>query len=394
MSPFKNAAHVFIASAARTPVGSFRGSLAKATTPALGTVAARAAIDRSGLSPKDIEEVFMGNVLSAGLGQAPARQVALGAGCPDTTEATTINKVCASGMKAITLATQSLQLGVREIMLAGGMESMSNVPFYAPRGAIYGHQSLQDGIVHDGLWDVYNQVAMGVCAEDTASKYGITREQQDAHAIASYQRAAAAWKAGKFQNEIVAVPLKGRGGKTSMVEVDEEYTKVTLEKIPNLRPVFVPEGGTVTAANSSTLSDGASAVVLASDKAIQDHKLNPLAQVIAYADAAGPPMNFPTAPADAIRNALSIAGLSKEKIDLWEINEAFSVVIRANEQLLDLDPAKVNVAGGGVALGHPIGSSGSRIVVTLTHLLKPGQYGCAAVCNGGGASTAIIIKRV
>ncbi|RKP14853.1 Thiolase, N-terminal domain-containing protein [Piptocephalis cylindrospora] len=394
MSPFRNAAQVFIASAARTPVGSFRGSLAKVTAPALGSVAARAAVERAGLSPSDVEEVFMGNVLSAGLGQAPARQVALGAGCPDTTEATTVNKVCASGMKAITLATQSLQLGVREVMLAGGMESMSNVPFYAPRGAIYGHQSLKDGIIHDGLWDVYNQVAMGVCAEDTAAKYGITREQQDAHAIASYQRAAAAWKAGKFQEEIVGVPIKGRGGKMSMVEGDEEYTKVFLEKIPSLKPVFLPEGGTVTAANASTLSDGASAVVLASGKAAQDHKLTPLAQIISYADAAGAPINFPTAPADAIRNALANAGLSKDKIDLWEINEAFSVVIRANEQLLELDPTKVNVSGGGVALGHPIGSSGARIVVTLTHLLKPGQYGCAAVCNGGGAATAVIIKRL
>ncbi|ORX93033.1 thiolase [Basidiobolus meristosporus CBS 931.73] len=383
---------VVITSVARTPVGCFRGSLAKVPATKLGAIAIKGAIEKSGIKPNQVEEVYMGNVIQAAEGQAPARQAVLGAGCPESTEATTINKVCASGMKAIMLATQNLQVGARSIMVAGGMESMSNSPFYVPRSHEYGHQALSDSIIKDGLWDVYNQIHMGSCAEQTAAKYKITREAQDEHAVSSYKRAAEAWKNGVFKNEIVPVTIKGKKGDT-VIEVDEEYTKVNFDKITSLRPVFQKDG-TVTAANASTLNDGASAVVLMTANKAKDLGVTPLAQVVSYADASCAPVDFPIAPSLAVPIALEKAGLSISDISLFEFNEAFSVVARANEQILGLDPAKVNVAGGAVALGHPIGSSGSRIVVTLTNLLKPGQYGLAAICNGGGGASAIIIKRL
>ncbi|CCF51545.1 hypothetical protein NDA11_000009 [Ustilago hordei] len=382
---------VFILSAARTPVGSFNGVLKKATAPELGVVAVKAAIERAGLKPDQIEEVYMGNVLQGNVGQAPARQVALKAGCPDTTEATTINKVCASGMKAISLAAQNIALGQRGVMVAGGMESMSNAPYYLPRGNTYGHVQATDAIVKDGLHDVYNQVAMGNCAENTAKKLSITREQQDNFAIESYRRSAEAWKADAFANEIAPVTISDKKGDVVISE-DEEYKNVKLEKIPTLRPVF-DKNGTITAANASTLNDGASAVVLASEAEVQKLGVKPLAKIVAFADAACAPIDFPIAPAYAIPKALERAGLTKDDISLFEINEAFSAVALANNQMLGLDASKVNVLGGGVSLGHPIGSSGARIVVTLAHALKPGQYGCAGVCNGGGGASAIIIKR-
>ncbi|SPO37125.1 probable acetoacetyl-CoA thiolase [Pseudozyma flocculosa] len=406
---------VYILSAARTPVGSFNGSLKKLTAPQLGVTAAKAAIERAGLKPEQIEDCYFGNVLQGNVGQSPARQVALGAGCPDTTEATTINKVCASGMKAITLAAQNIALGQRNVMIAGGMESMSNAPrladpvpsrpslspfsppctarsYYLPRGTSFGHVQAADAIVKDGLHDVYNQVAMGNCAENTAKNLSITREAQDAYAIESYKRSADAWKAGAFKDEIVPVTIADRKGDVVVAE-DEEYKNVKLDKIPTLRPVF-DKNGTVTAANASTLNDGASAVVLASKAETEKLGVKPLAQIISYADAACAPIDFPIAPAKAIPIALERAGITKDDVSLFEINEAFSAVALANNQILGLDASKVNVLGGGVSLGHPIGSSGARIVVTLAHALKPGQYGCAGVCNGGGGASAIVIKRL
>ncbi|KAI9179731.1 Acetyl-CoA acetyltransferase, mitochondrial [Blastocladiella emersonii ATCC 22665] len=383
---------VVIVSAARTPVGCFQGSLAKLTAPQLGAVAIKGAVEKAGLTPADIEEVYMGNVVSAASGQSPTRQALIAAGCPESTEATTINKVCASGMKAIMLASQNIALGDRAVMVAGGMESMSNVPYYAPRGAKYGNQVLLDGIVHDGLTDAYNKFHMGNCAENTAKVHGITREAMDTHAIESYKRSAAAWAAGVFDAEVVPVTV-GSGPKAKVVTEDEEFKNVKFDKIPALRPVFVKDG-TVTAANASTLNDGASAVILMSEAAAKERGVKPLAEIVAFADAACAPIDFPVAPALAVPLALKKAGLAVKDIALWEINEAFSVVVKANEKILGLDPAKVNVAGGAVSLGHPIGSSGSRIVVTLTHLLKSGQYGVAAICNGGGAASAIVIRKL
>jgi acetyl-CoA C-acetyltransferase len=383
---------VVIASAARTPVGSFQGSLASLSAPQLGSIAIRGAIEKAGLKPSDIEEGFIGNVISANLGQAPARQAVLGAGCPHSTEATTINKVCASGMKAIIIGAQNIQTGNRNVVVAGGMESMSNAPFYIKRGHSYGHSQMVDGIIKDGLWDVYNQYHMGNCAELTAKEMGFSREDQDSHAIESYKRSAEAWKKGLFSKEVVPVTLKTKKGETVVAE-DEEYKKVDFSKVPKLKPVFVKDG-TVTAANASTLNDGASAVVLMSDTAAKEQNVTPIAELLGYGDAATIPEKFTVAPALAIPKALESAGLKLSDIDLFEINEAFSVVIRANEKILGLDPSKVNIAGGGVSLGHPIGSSGSRIVVSLIHLLKKGQIGLAAVCNGGGAASALIVKKL
>ncbi|KAJ1983511.1 hypothetical protein H4R34_001236 [Dimargaris verticillata] len=385
-----------ITSAVRTPVGSFRGALAKLSAPTLGAHAVKAAISRSGIEPAQVEEIYMGNVLQANLGQAPATQVALKAGCSPTTAATTINKVCASGMKAVMLAAQNVQTGMSSIMVAGGMESMSNAPYYAPRGAEYGHQKLEDSIIKDGLWDVYDQVHMGSCAERTAEKFGISRQAQDDHAITSYQRAQAAWDRGVFAEEIVSVPVPPKRSNVApiMVERDEEFTRIKFDKVPLLRPVFKKENGTVTAANASTLNDGASAVVVMAEDKAQALGAKPLARIVSYADAATHPYEFTIAPSLAVPIALKRAGLALSDISLFEFNEAFSVVARVNEQLLGLDPAKCNIAGGAVALGHPIGSSGCRILVTLTHLLKPGQFGCASVCNGGGGASAIIIQRL
>ncbi|CDS03077.1 hypothetical protein LRAMOSA00479 [Lichtheimia ramosa] len=382
---------VVIASAVRTPVGCFNGSLKSLSAPNLGAIAARGAIERAGLKPEQIEEAYIGNVLQANLGQAPARQVVLEAGCPESTEATTINKVCSSGMKAVMMAAQSIKLGDRDIMLAGGMESMSNAPYYSKRNLLFGHQQLSDAIIKDGLWDVYNQIHMGNCAENTAKVQNISREEQDAHALESYRRAAKAWENGVFDNEIVPVSIKSKKGEV-IVKEDEEYKNVKYEKIPTLRPVFQKDG-TVTAANASTINDGASALVLMSRQKAEELGVKPLARILAYADAATAPIDFTIAPSMALPIALKKAGVDIKDISLFELNEAFSVVAKANEKILGLDPSKVNVAGGAVALGHPIGSSGSRIIVTLTHLLKSGELGAAGVCNGGGAASAIVIQR-
>ncbi|KAF9375926.1 erg10, acetyl-CoA C-acetyltransferase [Podila verticillata] len=392
-STVKGLNEVVIVSAARTPVGAFQGALKKFTAPQLGSIAIRGAIEKAGIKADQVEEVYMGNVIQAGEGQSPARQAALGAGCPLSTEATTINKVCAAGMKSVMLAAQGLQTGAREIMVAGGMESMSNVPYYSPRNAGYGHQTLTDGIIKDGLWDVYNQFHMGNCAENTAAKMNITREQQDAHAIESYTRAAKAWKAGVFTEEVIPVVIKDKRG-DKIVNEDEEFKNVKFDKIPGLKPVFQKENGTVTAANASSLNDGASALVLMTRAKADELGIKPLARILSFADAAIAPIDFPIAPATAFPKALEKANLKVEDIDLFEFNEAFSVVALANNELLGLDPAKVNIAGGAVGLGHPIGSSGARILVTLTHLLKKGQKGGAAICNGGGAASAMIIERL
>ncbi|CAO1632032.1 unnamed protein product [Parajaminaea phylloscopi] len=383
---------VYILSAARTPIGSFNGSLKRVPAPQLGATALKAALDRAGVKPDQLEEAYFGNVLQAGVGQAPARQVVLAAGCPDTTEATTINKVCASGMKAVTLAAQNIALGQRKIMAAGGMESMSNSPFYFPRNAAFGHPAAQDAIVKDGLTDVYNNFHMGNCAEKTAKDHGFSREDQDAYAIESYRRAAEAWKNGAFQNEIAPVTIADKRGDV-VVSEDEEYKNIKLDKVPTLRPVF-DKAGTVTAANASTLNDGASAVVLSTKDEADKLGVKPLAKILGFADAAHAPIDFPTAPAKAVPIALERAGVSQDDVALWEVNEAFSVVALANNKILGIDPSKVNVLGGGVSLGHPIGSSGSRILVTLIHALKPGQIGVAAICNGGGAGSAIVVSRL
>ncbi|KAI7892409.1 Thiolase, N-terminal domain-containing protein [Mucor mucedo] len=390
-SATKSPNDVLIVSAVRTPVGCFNGSLKSVPAVQLGAIAAKSAIERAGLKPEDIEEAYFGNVLQANLGQSPARQAILGAGCPDTTEATAINKVCASGMKAVMLAAQSIKNGDRDIMVAGGMESMSNAPFYAPRNAAYGHQQLSDAIIKDGLWDAYNNIHMGSCAENTAVNYNISREDQDDHAIESYKRAAQAWESGQFDAEIAPVTLKSKKGET-VIKVDEEFKNVKFDKVKSLRTVFKKDG-TVTAANASTLNDGASALVLMSRAKAESMGVKPLARIISYADAATAPIDFTIAPSKALPIALEKAGLTTDDISKFELNEAFSVVARVNEKIMNLDPKKVNVLGGAVALGHPIGSSGSRILVTLTHLLKSGEFGAASICNGGGCASAIVIQK-
>lgn len=384
---------VFILGSARTPTGAFNGGLAKATAPQLAATAIKAAVERAGVPAEKVEEAFIGNVVQASLGQAPARQAVLAAGLPSTTEATTINKVCASGLKSVILTAAQLALGQRGLSIAGGMESMSNAPFYIKRGGAsgFGHGQLSDSLVLDGLFDVYNKVMMGVCAEKTASDHKITREAQDDYALTSYHRASEAWARGAFDKEIapVTIPDKRKGDK--VVSRDEGFENADESKIRNLKPVFQKDG-TVTAANASTLADGASALVLANESTAQSYK--PIARIVASADHAVAPIDFGIAPAGAIQIALKRAGLTKDDIALFEINEAFSVVAVANTQLLDLDPAKLNVNGGGVSLGHPIGSSGSRILVTLLHALKPGEYGVAAVCNGGGGASAVVVQAL
>ncbi|WFC96434.1 acetyl-CoA C-acetyltransferase [Malassezia brasiliensis] len=384
---------VYIVSAVRTPVGAFQGALKSQSATDLGTAAAKAAIERAGIQPSDVEEAYLGCVLQANVGQAPARQVVLRAGCNESTEATTVNKVCASGMKALAFATQAIQLGDRNVMLVGGMESMSQSPFYLPRnGLTYGDAKANDAILRDGLSDALSQEHMGLCAENTAKMHNLSREAQDAYAIQSYERAAAAWSAGAFDAEIVPITLQDRRGET-VVREDEEYKKLNKDKVASLRPAFQKDG-TVTAANASSLNDGASALILASEQAVKERNLKPIARVIATADAARKPIDFPIAPALAIPRALERAGLSKDQIALFEINEAFSAVALANMQILDLDANKVNTLGGGVSLGHPIGSSGSRIIVTLVHALKKGEYGVASVCNGGGGASAVVVERL
>ena len=387
---------VVIVSATRTAIGSFGGGLATLSATQLGAIVIRSAIEKAGLKPAHIQEVYMGNVLSANLGQAPATQAAIFAGLPYL-PATTVNKVCASGMKAIMLAAQSIALGQNEIVLAGGMESMSNVPYYldkARNGYRLGNGQITDGLIKDGLWDVYNDYHMGSAAELCAVECNISREEQDEFAIESYKRAQKAQNEGKFEQEITFVELKDKKGDITLFAEDEEPKAVKFDKIPALKPVFKKEG-TVTAANASTLNDGAAAVVLMSREKAEEMGIKPLAKIVSYADAQQAPEWFTTSPAKAIPLALQRAGLSSAQIDYFEINEAFSVVSIANNQLLKLDPAKVNVNGGAVSLGHPLGASGARIVITLLNVLKQnnGKYGVAGICNGGGGASAMVIEN-
>jgi len=372
---------VYIVSAVRTPIGSWGGQLAGFSAVDLGTTAIKGAIEKAGIKPEDVNEVFMGNVVQANLGQAPARQAALAAGIPNTVPCTTINKVCSSGMKSIMFAAQSIMLGQGDILVAGGMESMSNIPFYLPKarwGYKYGDGSLVDGLQKDGLLDAYQKEAMGIFADATATEFGISREEQDAFAIQSYKRSAAATEAGLFKEEIIPITIPQRKGDPIIMSEDEEYKKVKFEKIPNLRPAFTKDG-TVTAANASTINDGASALVLASEKAVEKYGLNPISEILSFADAAHEPQWFTTAPTLAAPLALERAGLTKSDVDLYEVNEAFSVVTMAFAKKLDLSDDIINVNGGAVSLGHPLGASGARIVTTLQHALnsKDGTIGCA-----------------
>ena len=388
---------VYIVSAVRTPMGSFGGALSTVPAPQLGATAIKGALNKAGISADKVEEVFIGNVLQANLGQAPARQAAIFAGIRNDVPCTTVNKVCASGMKAISLGVQSILSGDNDVVVAGGMENMSMVPHYfnARVATKLGDVKMVDGMVKDGLTDVYGQVHMGVCADKCATEYNISREDQDNFAIESYKRAAAAWDAGKFDEEIVPVEVPQRRGDSIVVSKDEEFTNVKMEKIPALRAVFTKEG-TVTAANASTLNDGASALVLMSKEKAEELGVTPIAKIVGYGDAAHDPEWFTTAPSKAVPVALKKAGLQIGDIDYWELNQAFSVVGLVNTQKLGLDPAKVDVNGGAVALGHPLGSSGSRIIVTLINVLKQnnGKYGAAGICNGGGGASAMVIENL
>jgi acetyl-CoA C-acetyltransferase len=389
---------VYIISAVRTPIGSFGGSLASLSAIALGATAFKGAIEKAGIDPKLVQELFVGNVISAGLGQAPATQVAAGAGLGFNIPCTLINKVCASGMKAVMTGAQSIMLGQNDVVIAGGMESMSNIPYYllkARTGYKYGHGELLDGLQYDGLTDVYNHCAMGVCADNTAKEMNISRHDQDNYAINSYKRSATAWTNGKFKDEIVPVEIVDRKGTKTLFAEDEEYKNVNFDKIPSLKPVFTKEG-TVTAANASTLNDGASALVLMSKEKAQALGLKPIAKILGFADAAQDPMWFTTTPSIAIPIAMRRAGVDKKDVAYYEINEAFSAVAIANNIKLDIDPEKVNVNGGAVALGHPLGSSGSRIMTTLINVLKQNKasIGVAGICNGGGGASAIVIEKM
>jgi acetyl-CoA C-acetyltransferase len=388
---------VFIVSAVRTAVGGFGGALKDFSAPQLGAVAIKEAVSRAGIQANDVQDVLMGCVMQAGIGQAPARQAAKFAGLPDAVNCTTVNKVCASGMKAVMQAAQSIKLGDAEIVVAGGMESMSKVPFYSNTmrwGNKYGNVTLEDGIVKDGLLDVYHNYPMGNAAELCAKECQISREDQDAYAIESYKRSQAAWEAGKFDAEIAAVEIPQRGAEPKLFNKDEEPFNVKFDKIPTLKPVFIKDG-TVTAANASTMNDGASALVLMGKSKMDALGLKPLAKILAYADAEQAPEWFTTSPSLAIPKAVEKAGLSLDDIDFFEINEAFSVVSIVNNQKLKLDPNKVNVNGGAVSLGHPLGSSGSRILVTLIHVLQQNnaRYGVAGICNGGGGASSVVIER-
>lgn len=387
---------VVIVSAVRTPMGSFGGALSSVPATALGAAAIKGALEKAGLSADAVEEVYMGNVLQANVGQAPARQAAMAAGIGNQVPCTTINKVCSSGMKAIMMGAQAIKAGDVEIIVAGGMENMSAVPHYLPTGRTgvkLGDISLVDGLVKDGLTDVYNAQHMGVCAELCAEEHQFTREDQDAFALESYRRSAAAWDGGKFANEVVPVAVPQRRGDAIVVDTDEEYTKVNTDKVPQLRPVFKKDG-TVTAANASTLNDGASAVVLMSASKAAELGLDPIARITGYADAAQEPEWFTTAPAKALPKALAKAGITMDAVDFFEFNEAFSVVGLANMKLLGLDAATVNVHGGAVSLGHPLGASGARIITTLIGVLQQngGKIGAAAICNGGGGASALVLE--
>ncbi|MUV03868.1 acetyl-CoA C-acyltransferase [Flavobacterium rakeshii] len=387
---------VVIVSAVRTPIGSFMGSLSTVSAAHLGGAAIKGALEKINLDPKHIDEVLMGNVVQAGVGQAPARQASKFAGLPDNVIATTVNKVCASGMKAVMQGAQSIMCGDADVVVAGGMENMSLIPHYVHmrNGQKFGPATMVDGLQKDGLTDAYDNNAMGVCADLCATEYKITREEQDAFAIESYNRSAAAWDAGKFDNEVVPVAVPQRRGEPVMVTKDEEYTNVRLDKIPSLNAVFTKDG-TVTAANASTINDGAAALILMSEEKANELGLKPLAYIKSYADAEQEPKWFTTSPAKALPKALDKAGITKDDVDFFEFNEAFSVVGIANSKILGLDAAKVNVNGGAVSLGHPLGCSGARIIVTLINVLEQNnaKTGAAAICNGGGGASAIVIER-
>ncbi|NKI31968.1 acetyl-CoA C-acyltransferase [Croceivirga thetidis] len=386
---------VVIVSAQRTPIGSFMGALSSITAPKLGAIAIKAALEKAGIKPEMVNEVLMGNVVQAGTGQAPARQAAIYAGIPDSVPCTTVNKVCASGMKAVMQAAQSIALGDNEIVVAGGMENMSLIPHYVHmrKGTKFGPTSLVDGMQKDGLVDAYDQNAMGVCADACAVEHGFSREEQDAFAVQSYERSAKAWAEGKFKDEVTPVEVPQRKGDPIIISEDEEFKNVRMEKIPALRPAFTKDG-TVTAANASTINDGAAALVLMSAEKAAELGLEPIAKITSYADAAQEPKWFTTAPAKALPKALDKAGISIQDVDFFEFNEAFSVVGLANMKLLNLKDNTVNVNGGAVSLGHPLGCSGARILVTLLHVLKQenGKIGAAAICNGGGGASAIIVE--
>jgi acetyl-CoA C-acetyltransferase len=390
-------APVFIASAARTPIGAFLGTLASVRAPDLGATAIRGALARAKLSPDAVGEVFMGNVLSAGIGQAPARQASIYAGIPNTVPTTTVSKVCGSGMQAIVLGARAVAVGDAELVVAGGMESMSNVPYYlekARTGYRMGDGKIVDGMIYDGLWDPYGNVHMGSCGDKCAAEYGFTRKQQDDYAAESFRRALSAQKEGQFAAEIETVSVPSRKGDPEPVKLDEGPAKGDPSRFAGLKPAFSKEG-TVTAANASSINDGASALVLASEKAVSQHGLDPLARIVGYGAAAQAPEWFTTAPAKAIDGTLAKLGIRKEEIDLYEINEAFAVVAMVVTKLCGLDPAKVNVRGGAVALGHPIGASGARIVTTLLHAMKDrgARRGCASICIGGGEALALVVER-
>jgi acetyl-CoA C-acetyltransferase len=378
-------------------MGSFLGAFASIPATQLGSVAIKGAVEKSAIPVEAIDEVFMGNVLQAGVGQAPARQAALGAGLNQNVPCTTVNKVCASGMKSIMLGAQTILAGDNHVVVVGGMENMSQTPHYVDgrNGTKFGNITMLDGITKDGLLDVYNKVPMGNCAELCAKEYNISREDQDNFAITSYTRAAEAWKAGRFDNEIVPVSVPQRKGDPILVSEDEEYKNVFLDKIPGLKPAF-DKDGTITAANASTLNDGASALVLASAEAVEKYGLKPIAKIVSYADAAQAPEWFTTAPSIAVPKALEKAGLKTSDVDYWELNQAFSVVGLANMKILGLDPSKVDVNGGAVALGHPLGNSGSRVIVTLINVLKQNnaKIGAAGICNGGGGASAMVIENL
>ena len=389
---------VYIVSAVRTPLGSFGGKLSSLTAVELGSIAIKGALKKAGVDPSEVQEVIMGNVISANLGQAPARQAAIGAGLGYNVPCTTVNKVCASGMKAVMFAAQSIMTGQNDLVVAGGMESMSNVPYYIPKGRFgykYGNAELVDGLVKDGLFEAYYKFPMGNCADNTAKAMNISREEQDNYAIQSYTRSAEAWKSGAFKDEVIPVEIAGRKGETITIDEDEEFKNVMFEKIPSLRPVFEKDG-TVTAANASTMNDGASALVLASKEKVEELGLTPIAKIRGFADAAQDPLWFTTAPALAIPKAIKNAGLTAEEVDFYEINEAFAAVAIANQRELHLDNDKLNVFGGAVSLGHPLGASGARIITTLHSVLdqKKGKIGVAGICNGGGGASAIVIEKL
>ena len=389
---------VFICSAVRTPLGSFGGALSSVPATKLGATAIQGALQKAGIAPEEIQEVFMGNVCSANLGQAPARQAALYAGLGNTTICTTVNKVCSSAAKAIMFGAQSIMLDINDVVVAGGMENMSMVPYYIPKGRFgykYGNAELVDGLDKDGLRDVYQEQTMGSFGDATAKKYQISREEQDAFAVRSYKSAEKATRSGFFLDEIIPVEVPQPKGNTIIVNEDEEYKNVKFDKIPSLKPAFTKDG-TVTAANASTINDGAAALVLASEQKVKELGLHPIAKIISFADAEHEPEWFTTAPADAAPKALKRAGLSKNDIDYFEVNEAFSVVPLVFNKLLDVNPEKVNVFGGAVALGHPLGASGARIITTLCNVLQQNKsrYGLAAICNGGGGASSIIIERL